>query len=216
MLISRISTDTQEKISRIEVHFRNYKSSESLVRNKGIKKQEPSLEELWLLDRTKARLAYFLRSIKEQNPSFIFDVHAAQGNWEIEDDEDLEAFLDELAGLSFMPSVNEAVTNIAQKTGEVYIFSTACDIGLSAFLLTCNPRPVTLFISQPPEKEQKSKDFKSLDLKSQTPCEKEILRLSDFYSKGCNTPAHWLVLNKVKPLSVNTNRMEINYAGVKL
>jgi hypothetical protein len=209
-LITRISTDTQEKISRIEIHFRNYRiqktDDKELKRGSKKKENRVSLEELWLLDRAKARLMYFLRSIKDQNSSFIFDVHTAQGNWEIEDDEDLETFFEELAGLSFMPSKNETISETPQKAGEVYIFSTACDIGLPAFLLVCNPRPITLFISQPAGK--RTNDQPNLEI--------ETLCIGDFDINGCTPSFHWLVSGKVKPLNVHANKMEINYTEVKL
>ena len=204
-LITRISTDTQEKISRIEVHFRNFFKRRGInEKGKTVEGQGASLEELWLLDRAKARLTYFLRSIKDQNSSFIFDVHTAQGNWEIEDDEDLNAFLEELAGFSFLPYKNENA--LSKGAGDLYIFSTACDTGLPAFLLACNPRPVTLFLSQPEEQRAESKGQRT---------ESEKICMSDFYQKGCSPSLRWFS-KSVKPLGVNTGRMEINYAEIKI
>ncbi|MCL2804862.1 MAG: DUF58 domain-containing protein [Treponema sp.] len=193
-LITRISTDNQEKITRIEVHFRNYCSA------------DVSLEALWLLDRAKARLAYFLRSIKEQNSSFIFDIRTAQGSREIEDQNDLDAFLEELAGLSFSPSVNESV--ISAGAGDIYVFSTACDFTLPAFLLACNPRPVTLFISQNITANQHEP--------TRTNEDKEVLYLRDFISRGCSVSPRWFGSGKVKPLKVHAAKIENNYAQVKL
>ena len=208
-LITRISTDTQEKISRIEVHFRNY--GQRAVN----KKQRGSLEALWLLDRAKARMTYFLRSIKEQNSSFIFDVRTAQGKWEIMDEEDLDAFLEELAGFSFLPPVNEAA--IAPNAGDLYVFSTACDDGLPAFLLACNPRPVTLFISQPAEQRIKNNEQRTESKKpiAETKLETEKLYIKDFLQKGC-IPSFRLFNKGIKPLGVNTGRMEVNYAEIKI
>jgi len=212
-LITRISTDTQEKISRIEVHFRNFYQR---AKTGGKKEKGASLEALWLLDRAKARLTYFLRSVKEQNTSFIFDVRTAQGNWEIEDDEDLDAFLEELAGFSLLPPKIENA--LSSGAGDLYVFSTACDIGLPAFLLACNPRPVTLFLSQPAErraenKEQVTKGNKQIEA---VKFETEKLSMGDFTSKGCFAQARWFVDGKVNPLGVNSGRMEINYAGINL
>ena len=195
-LITRISTDNQEKVSRLEIHFRNYGPADA------------SLEALWLLDRAKARLTYFLRSLMEQNSSFIFDVRSASGSWEIEDNDDLDAFFEELAGLSFLPPQNEINAGaLHSKSGDMYVFSTACDMGLTSFLLFSNPRPVTLFIVQPAEKKPKSKEQKA---------ETEILHLSDFDSKGCASSARWLTKNKIKPLGVQANKVEMFYAGIKL
>jgi len=183
-LITRISTDNQEKVSRIEVFFRNYGNANSL-------------EAIWLLDRAKARLSYFLRSLMEQNSTFIFDVRTASGSWEIEDQNDLDSFFEELTGLPLMPVQNE--TAIISGIGDMYVFSTACDIGLPAFLLVSHPRPVTLFLIQP------EKSIKEVD----------ILRISDFYSKGC-TPSPLWFRKSVKRLNVQANKMEMFYAGIKL
>jgi hypothetical protein len=159
----------------------------------------------------------------EQNSSFLFDIRTAQGSWEIENEKDLDTFLEELSCLSFQPLKHETVSDSPQKKGEIYVFSTACDIGLQSFLLSCNPRPITLFISQP-ENLTEAKDqstglwgsFSSLFKKSENSRETntEILYLADFDSKGCTAPAGWLVRKKIKPLGVQVNKMEVNYAQV--
>jgi len=184
-LITRISPDNQEKVSRIEVYFRNFGPAE-----------KPSLEALWLLDRAKARLSYFLRSLKEHQSSYIFRVSAAVGSWEIEDDEDLDAFLEELASLSFSPPRYETATMGA---GQLYIFSTSCDAGLQGFLLACSHRPVTLFLVQ---------NGKSAEL--------ETLRLRDFPAKGCILNPRLLMRGKVKRLGVQAGRVEMSYAETKI
>ncbi|MCL2180303.1 MAG: DUF58 domain-containing protein [Treponema sp.] len=203
-LITRISTETQEKTSRIEVHFRNYGLG---VSKPGVKRQKLgdsfSLEALWLLDRAKARLSYFLRSIRDQNASFIFDVHTAQGDWEIFDENDLDAFLEELAGLSFFPPRNENAASSGANftnTGDLYIFSTACDTELPGFLIANSQRPVTLFLVQPGNIEGAQ--------------EPEILHARDFALKGCALPAHSRA--KMKPLMVQSSKAEMFYAEIKL
>jgi len=215
-LITRISTDNQEKINRLEVHFRNYTSIGTIlyISRSGVKTEagEPSLEALWLLDRAKARLTYFLRSLMEQNSSFVFDIRSPSGNWEIEDEEDLDAFLEELAGLSFMPPQNETV----MQTGKdgIYVFSTACDFGLNSFLLSNNQRPATLFLIQPYDKK--------------ITAEVETLHIRDFTLRGCVPSSRWLgrsrydhlhgqrPFGKLNPLSVNANKAEMFYAETKL
>nr|AGS52260.1 hypothetical protein [uncultured bacterium contig00059] len=172
-LITRISPDTQEKVSRIEVCFRNYGPS-----------GKPSLEALWLLDRAKARLSYFLRSLKEEQSSYIFHVHTANGSHEIEDSEDLDNFLEELAALSFSSPKNEAAVPGGAASGELYVFSTACDTGLNGFIVACSPRPVSLFMIQPAE-QRAGQDT-------------DILRKIDFPLNGCVPLPRWLVNNKVK------------------
>jgi hypothetical protein len=191
-LITRISPDNQEKVSRIEVYLRNYGPS-----------QKTSLEALWLLDRAKARLSQFLRSLKEEQSSYIFNIRTAAGSWEIEEQEDLDAFLEELAGVSFSPVQNETVS--PQGSGELYVFSTACDFGLQGFLAACNPRPVSLFLIQPAEK---------INLKPDA--EPAILRKRDFPANGCIPLPRWLVRGKVKPLGAYTGKVEYNYAETRL
>ena len=187
-LITRISPDNQEKISRIEVYFRNYGPV-----------NKPSIEALWLLDRAKARLSHFLRSLKEEQSSYLFHVISAQGSCEIEDIEDLDNFLEELAGLPFSPPQNE--TAALSSAGDLYIFSTACDSGLPGFLVSCNPRPVSLFLAQPeaPEKH-----------------ERETLRVREFPAMGCVPLPRWIVRRNIKQLTVHAGREEFNYAEVKL
>jgi len=206
-LITRISTDNQEKISRIEVHFRNFGKVQTL-------------EALWLLDRAKAHLAYFLRSIMEMNTSFIFDVNTANGDWEIKNMDELDAFLEELAGFSFISPKNENA--LKPCAGDIYVFSTACDISLNSFLLACNPRPVSLFIAQPYVKEKKTENseqkiINNEQLKENSEQEKDIekIRLGDFISKNCYPSARWFG-KSVKRLNVQANRIEMFYAEISL
>jgi hypothetical protein len=91
-LITRISPDNQDKVSRIEVYFRNFGPAGGLNAGAG-------LRDLWLMDRAKARLAQFLRSVREEQTRYIFHIRAAQGEWTVTDEAELESFLEELAGL---------------------------------------------------------------------------------------------------------------------
>ena len=212
-LITRISTDNQEKISRIEVHLRNYASAKTVIKIKksadgkdsSMVRQEYSLLQLWLLDRAKARLSYFLRSLMEQNLSFIFDVRTPLKNWEIENMDDHDAFLEELAGVSFVSPQHEM--EVTQGSGNIYIFTTAYDYWLHSYLIACNPRPVTLFITQPSEKSDTNQ------------LETEILQISDFASNGCSVSPAWLKRFKMKPINAAAARAvktELFYAEVKL
>jgi hypothetical protein len=184
-LITRISPDNQEKVSRIDVYFRNYGPA-----------GKSSLEALWLLDRAKARLSYFLRSLKEQQSSYVFRVRTADGSWEIEDEEDLDAFLEELASISFSPPRNETAPAAA---GEIYVFSTSCDAGLPGFLPALSPRPVSLYLVQ---------NGKAAEL--------ETLRIRNFPAKGCVPLPRLLARGKIKRLGVQANRVEMIYAETKL
>jgi len=212
-LITRISPDNQEKVSRIEVYFRNYGQA-----------KKTSLEALWLLDRVKARLSHFLRSLMEMQSSYIFHVRAAGGSWEIEDEEDLDAFFEELAGMGFSPVQNETLS--PHGADEIYVFSTACDTGLNGFLLACNPRPVSLFLVQPlNNKERESDKFKPFTSKKALPpagtepkkdAETETLRKTEFPANGCFPLPRFLIRGKIKQLGVQAGKMEIIYAETRL
>ncbi len=202
-LITRISPDNQEKVSRIEICFRNFGP------------KMPSLEALWLLDRAKARLTYFLRNLMDENSSFVFTIHAANGDWEIEDSEDLENFLETLAGLSFLPPKNEGI--VSSGTGDMYVFSTACDKGLPGFLLACHPRPVSLFIVQP-KREIVNKELKKTKDKSKALArpEYETLYKRAFPAKGCALLPRWLSKTRINPMNVDAYRIEKIFAETKL
>ena len=189
-LITRISPDNQEKVSRIEVYFRNFGPS-----------KKPPLESLWLLDRAKARLSHFLRSLKEEQSSYIFTVRTASGSWEIEDQESLDSFLEEMSGFSFSPPQNEEALWDSPAKGQLYIFSTACDFGLPAFLVACNPRPVSLFIVQPA--------IYKAD-------ETEVLRKRNFPLNGIIPPPRWIAGKKIRHLGVHAVGAEKIYAETRL
>lgn len=207
-LITRISPDNQEKVSRIDVYFRNYAPVNSVGRKR--KGGTTTIEALWLLDRAKARLSHFLRSLKEQQSSYIFHVRACGKSWEIEDSDDLDAFLEELAALSF--SAPQYETASMHGTGDLYVFSTACDIGLPGFLAACNPRSVSLYLVQPAEKENK----KSGKEKKKNDTEVETLRINEFFTNGCIPQTRMIFGSKIKRLKVHAERTEIIYAGTKL
>jgi hypothetical protein len=215
-LITRISPDNQEKVSRIEVYFRNYGPAGGSAGNTNTvagSRRAVSLEALWLLDRSKARLTHFLRAVKEEQASYIIHVSAAQGSWEIKDEDELEAFLDELAGLPFSPPRNEdAFSAIAEASsgagaqGELYVFSTACDAGLPAFLLARQTRPVYIFFVRAPG----------------TPLEDvEKISVRDFVAGGFIPAPRWLDPRKDHSIKSFTppqvpGRIEIDYAEAGL
>ncbi|MDR1636407.1 MAG: DUF58 domain-containing protein [Treponema sp.] len=210
-LITRISPDNQEKISRIEVYFRNYGPAGAtggrILGSKALKNRA-SLEDLWLLDRAKARLTQFLRSVKEEQAAYVFHVRAAQGAWDIADQDELEAFLDELAGLPFSPPQNEDALAGASAgaSGELYVFSTACDAGLPAFLLVRQAVPVFLFLARPAGPGARPRDIENISLR-------------DFAAKGFVPSPYWLaprpgrVLN---PPRLPGGKTEIDYAEARL
>jgi hypothetical protein len=180
-LITRISPDNQEKVSRIEVNFRNYRSARRVTGGKVVENQV-SLEELWLLDRAKARLALFLRTVKEEQAAYVFHVSAAQKSWAINDQDELDQFLEELAALPFAPPQNNAEAAEALSQGELYIFSTACDAGLPAFLLTRQLAPSYVFLVRPPAPGKSTGEI-------------DKLYVRDFMLNGFVPLPHWLVFS---------------------
>jgi hypothetical protein len=136
-LITRISPHTKEKTRLVHIALRNY----------GPALDAPLLF-VWLLDRTKARLMHFLRALKEAHPEFIFHITTATDEKTIQTEEELAAFFDELAALSFLPRAAENPA-AAGGTGELYLFSTSCDMGLPAFLASRGEAPSHLYISVP-------------------------------------------------------------------
>ena len=191
-LITRISPDNQEKITRIQVYFRNYGPSSS------------GIPELWLLDRAKARLAWFLRKVKEEKSSYVFQVTSAAQSWDLNTDEDIDAFLEELAAIPFFPAQNDV--SVLPTEGELYVFSTACDTALPAFLAAQQGRPMSLFFTQTSSRENPKR---------------ECLMLRNFFIGGVMPLPRWLLPRRLfygrKPqMGVNMGRMIIDYAETRL
>ena len=193
-LITRISPDNQEKITRIEVYFRNY----------GPAIDKPSLEDLWLLDRAKARLTWFLRKVKEENPSYVFNIRDARGSRDINDEEEIEAFLEELTALPFYTAQYEE-SALSQGGGEIHVFSTCCDTALPAFLLSQQGRPLSLFLVQrAPQDKALRKEISS-----------DSLLLRDFVTGGFLPLVRWFPRKKLQ-LNTSVSRILIDYAETHL
>ncbi|MDR0601669.1 MAG: DUF58 domain-containing protein [Treponema sp.] len=203
-LITRISPDNQEKVSRIEVYFRNY----------GPLGRKP-LGDLWMLDRAKARLARFLRSVLEEESSWVFNVRTAGDSREITNQDELDNFLEELAALPFAPHRNEEAPSPAggafgtgASSGELYVFSTACDAGLPAFLLACQGKPLSLFFVRPPS--PRVSPHSTVPAGEGTPAaegekngEAERISVRDFAAKGFVPDPLWLFPPKKRALILN-------------
>jgi hypothetical protein len=196
-LITRISPDNQEKVSRIEVYFRNF----GPAGGKG--KDRASLRDLWLLDRAKALLAQFLRSVKEEQGAYIFHIRTAQAETEVAEPAEIESFLEDLAALPFAPSRNEGSV---PEPGDLYVFSTACDGGLPAFLTARQSLPTALFFTRSPLAETSAEEI-------------DRLKTRDFWSSGFILPRRFLFLGKDR-LQASPNlpgtKTEIQYAEVQV
>ncbi|MDR2493886.1 MAG: DUF58 domain-containing protein [Spirochaetaceae bacterium] len=205
LLVTRISPDNQEKINRIEVRFRNF----------GPAGPEASLGDLWLLDRAKARLARFLRTVTEEEAGgYVFAVQAAQESWEIRSDEELEAFLERLAALPFAAPRNEDPPAPGEN-GALYVFSTACDAGLPGFLLARQTRLAALFLVRfrRGKRGKDGKEAKEAKEKSET------LFIKDFLARGFRPLPRWFLPYRERDVSVPAIpgcRVEIEYGEVRL
>ncbi|MDR1626209.1 MAG: DUF58 domain-containing protein [Spirochaetia bacterium] len=133
-LITRISPHTQEKTKMIYLAFRNYGPGRGLLAS-------------WLLDRAKARLAVFLRTLKEEHPEFIFHVSTAAEERTLQSMEEIEAFLDELAAVGFQPAAGLPAQGADR--AELYLFSTSFDTALAPLLATRGENLSHLFITVP-------------------------------------------------------------------
>jgi hypothetical protein len=158
--------------------------------------------DLWMLDRAKARLSWFLRSVKEEKSSYAFHVNAAEREWELKDQDEIESFLDELAVIPFSPVQNEGLANAGAGKGEIYVFSTVCDAALPAFLLERQSRPVSLFLIRNANHGETSE------------CER--LRLSGFPKGGSAPLPRWFLKPRSRRINFSNLRAVIDYAEIGL
>jgi hypothetical protein len=120
-LITRISPVTQEKTTILPVVFRNFRDREG-----------ESVESIVHLNIIKSWLMAFLRVMKQEHPEMQFRVFSAGGSWLLQNDEEIERFGWELPGIFFQKEVGTLFQSPTEE--ELFIFSTAFDRGLSAFL----------------------------------------------------------------------------------
>ncbi|MDR3161738.1 MAG: DUF58 domain-containing protein [Spirochaetaceae bacterium] len=148
-LITRISPQTQEKTHVIHIAFRTYGPFSA-----------PSLRALWILDRTKARLILFLRTLREEHPNFIFHIMSAGEERMVQTEEELDAFIRDMAGMPYAPFGAPGGGPAAQAgsvasgaetagAGELYIFSTSYDTALPALILSRGDAPSYLYLTVP-------------------------------------------------------------------
>jgi hypothetical protein len=117
----------------------------------------------------------------------------------LKEQEQIDAFLEELAVLPFYPAQNKDVLSQAEGTGELYVFSTACDAALTGFL-SVQSRPVTLFLAQNPLQRDTA--------------EREIFRLRDF--AACGSFPISLFRRPRRQTSVTGWRAIVDYAETRL
>jgi len=120
-LITRISPVTQEKTTVLPVVFRNFRE-----------KERENLDSIMHLNIIKSWLMAFLRSMKQEHPEMHFRITSGGGNWLLQSDEEIERFGWELPGVFFQREAGAVFQSPAEE--ELFVFSTAFDRGLPAFL----------------------------------------------------------------------------------
>ena len=120
-LITRISPVTQEKTTILPVVLRNFRDRES-----------ESVESIVHLNIIKSWLMAFLRIMKQEHPEMQFHLTTAGGSWLLQSDEDIERFGWELPAVFFQPDTGTIFQGPPED--ELFVFSTAFDRGLPAFL----------------------------------------------------------------------------------
>jgi hypothetical protein len=204
-LITRISPFTQEKTRLVHVVFRNYGPA------------APPFLSLWLLDRTKARLIMFLRTLREEHPDFIFHIYTASDERLVQADEDIEVFVNDLAGMSFMPPAGAPpAPEEGQAAGELYLFSTSCDTGLPFFLAARREAPSYLYITVP----AKARGGGKTQAARKPQKDIAVLRARDIIREGLIPVSGFLSrLGSPGPASIpapGKGNIEINYAELRL
>jgi hypothetical protein len=120
-LITRISPVTQEKTTILPVVFRNFRDREAA-----------NLDSIMHLNILKSWLMAFLRSMNQEHPEMHFRITSGAGDWLLQSDEDIERFGWELPGVFFQREAGSVFQTPTEE--ELFVFSTAFDRGLPAFL----------------------------------------------------------------------------------
>jgi uncharacterized protein (DUF58 family) len=158
-LFTRISPVTQEKTKIITVHFRPYTSM-----------QTDSLRSVFYLDQCKSALLYFLRSIKQEHTDYQFSVYVGNDIRELETEDDIEAFSTEVATVHYRNPRGEEITSPDDlHPGDMFVFTTAYDTGLSSFLSGVLPgATVRIYRAAIPRQSERKREAKRLTLLSGT------------------------------------------------
>ncbi len=139
-LYTRISPMTQEKTQLITIYFRPYNSLPG-----------DTLNAVALLDRCKSMLVYFIRTVRANNPSYQFLVFIGTNRTDLEDEDQIEQFAEDVASVRFRRYEPMGGETPEAGTG-AYVFTTACDTGIGEFLGTLPPGRIHLYRAKFPEK----------------------------------------------------------------
>jgi hypothetical protein len=119
-LITRISPASPERSRVIQILLRTNNSYKT-----------DCMESIMHLNFAKSWLLSFMASLQNETESFRFVVTTQDGNFEIDDEKDLEEFSVNLAGMQY--SGHEMETSWEGMTNEVVVFTTAYDRDLSHY-----------------------------------------------------------------------------------
>ena len=156
-LFTRISPVTQEKTKIITVHFRPYTSMKL-----------DSLRSVFFLDQCKSALLYFLRAVKQEHTDYQFSVYVGNDLRELNTEEDIDVFSAEIATTHYRNPVGEEITSPDDlHPGDLFVFTTAYDTGLSGFLNGLIPGArVRVYRAAIPQRGEKKGSVKRLTLVS--------------------------------------------------
>jgi len=130
-LFTRIAPVALEQTKVIAVELRNYRE------------QRPeTLDSVTHLSYLKSWLISFIRTVKEQNADFRFQIVTGHGIKQINSKEELAQFSDELAGMMFQG--DPGVVTAIPETDEIFVFTTPYDLQLPALLALYPQRTINV------------------------------------------------------------------------
>ncbi len=144
-LVTRISPVTQEKTQVVQVEFRHY-----------IGGSRDSLDTVVHLDFLKSWLLTFLRRQKRDNPKYAFRVLTGRGVFELDSEDDIERFGQDLALIRGQGDPGSDAGR--DDGGEVFVFSTPFDRYLPQALSFYRKAQVWLCRTVTPEGRDGAKD----------------------------------------------------------
>ena len=149
-IFTRISPVTQERTQLITVHFRPFSPY-----------ADDSLRAIAFLDRCKSWMLFFLRSVKTQHPEYEFRVIIGGDVVEIEEDGDIEQFVDDVSGMHLRSDSGGMFHDAGELGGgATFIFTTAYDSSLGEVLSSLPGETVHIFrVVLPEAKESENGDL---------------------------------------------------------
>lgn len=154
-LITKISHITQEKTKTILILFRNFKRDP----------EKSTRDSIVHLNFLKSWLMTFLKSVKEENNNYIFNIISGSGSVTLESMEEIELFSAELGSIFFRTD-SMSFANI-KVPSEVFVFTTCYDININSVFTFFSDSKINIFRTVQKginnKEEYKYRYFKSLE-----------------------------------------------------